>query len=94
MVIPVENFQSHDQLATISSREIARLTGITHAEVKRMVTSLETAQRLSQPVTASLYEREGENAAGVFAEQTRLPADRFAHLPGLYGGHAGSLAGA
>ncbi|VTP69309.1 Uncharacterised protein [Leclercia adecarboxylata] len=29
MVIPVENFQSHDQLATISSREIARLTGIT-----------------------------------------------------------------
>lgn len=60
MVIPVETFQSPDRLATMSSREIARLTGIAHAEVKRMVKSLETAQRLSQPVTASVYEREGE----------------------------------
>lgn len=60
MVIPVENVQSHDPLATISSREIAKMTGIAHTEVKRMVTSLETAQRLSQPVTASAYEREGE----------------------------------
>lgn len=60
MVIPVETFQSSGQLATISSREIAKLTGIAHTEVKRMVKSLETAQRLSQPVTASLYEREGE----------------------------------
>ncbi len=60
MVIPVENFQSHDQLVTMSSREIAKMTGIAHTEVKRMVKSLETAQRLSQPVTASAYEREGE----------------------------------
>jgi len=60
MVIPVETFQSSGQIATISSREIAKLTGIAHTEVKRMVQSLETAQRLSQPVTTSLYEREGE----------------------------------
>lgn len=60
MVIPLENVQSHDLRATISSREIATLTGIAHTEVKRMVKSLETAQRLSQPVTASLYERQGE----------------------------------
>ena len=60
MVIPVQTFQSNNPLATISSREIAKMTGIAHTEVKRMVKSLETAQRLSQPVTASLYEREGE----------------------------------
>jgi Uncharacterized phage-encoded protein, COG3645 len=47
-------------LATISSREIAKLTGVTHGEVKRMVKSLETAQRLSQPINEHPYEREGE----------------------------------
>lgn len=60
MVIPGENLNSHNALATMSSRDIAKMTGIAHAEVKRMVKSLETAQRLSQPVAASLYEREGE----------------------------------
>ena len=56
MVIPGENLNSQN----ISSREIAKLTGVTHGEVKRMVKSLETAQRLSQPVNENLYEREGE----------------------------------
>lgn len=60
MVIPVESFPSYEQPATISSCEIAKVIGMTHTEVKRMVKSLETAQRLSQPVTASVYEREGE----------------------------------
>lgn len=60
MVIALDNFNSQDQTATISSREIAKLMGVAHNEVKRMVKSLETAQRLSQPVTVSLYEREGE----------------------------------
>nr|MBA2813938.1 putative phage-encoded protein [Candidatus Pantoea persica] len=44
----------------MSSREIARLTVITHGEVKRLIKSLETAQRLSQPLTINLYEHEGE----------------------------------
>ncbi|MDZ7323391.1 phage antirepressor KilAC domain-containing protein [Kosakonia sacchari] len=60
MVIPGENFNSQQALATVSSREIAKLTGLTHTEVKRMVKSLETAQRLSQPVNEHMYEREGE----------------------------------
>lgn len=60
MAIAGENLNSQHPLATISSREIAKMTGIAHAEVKRMVKSLETAQRLSRPVTAHLYEREGE----------------------------------
>ncbi|WLI76707.1 phage antirepressor KilAC domain-containing protein [Kosakonia sp. H02] len=60
MVIPGENLHSQNVLATISSREIATLTGVTHGEVKRMVKSLETAHRLSQPVNANVYEREGE----------------------------------
>lgn len=60
MVIPGDNLNSQNVMATISSREIAKLTGVAHAEVKRMVKSLETAQRLSQPVNESVYEREGE----------------------------------
>ncbi|SEK23944.1 Phage antirepressor protein YoqD, KilAC domain [Kosakonia sacchari] len=60
MIIPSENLNSQPVLATISSREIAKLTGVTHGEVKRMVKSLETAQRLSQPVNEHPYEREGE----------------------------------
>ncbi|WP_039055333.1 phage antirepressor KilAC domain-containing protein [Enterobacter sp. Bisph1] len=60
MVIPGENISAQHVLATISSREIAKLTGVTHGEVKRMVKSLETAQRLSQPVNEHMYEREGE----------------------------------
>ncbi|VYU78212.1 phage-associated protein [Metakosakonia massiliensis] len=60
MVIPFETLNSQERLPTISSREIAKLTGIAHSEVKRMVKSLETTQRLSQPVMTNLYEREGE----------------------------------
>lgn len=60
MVIALENLNPQDRSATMSSREIAKLMGVTHGEVKRMVKSLETAQRLSQPVTVNLYEREGE----------------------------------
>ncbi|WP_227136396.1 phage antirepressor KilAC domain-containing protein [Kosakonia radicincitans] len=60
MIIPGDNLNSQPVLATISSREIAKLTGVTHGEVKRMVKSLETAQRLSQPVKEHPYEREGE----------------------------------
>ncbi|NIY46799.1 phage antirepressor KilAC domain-containing protein [Cedecea colo] len=60
MVIPLESLSSHDRSPIMSSREIARLTGITHKEVKRMVKSLETAQRLSQSVTTNQYEQEGE----------------------------------
>lgn len=59
MLISGEHLNSQAAASTISSREIAKLTGVTHAEVKRMVKSLETAQRLSQPVSANAYEREG-----------------------------------
>lgn len=60
MVIPLDILNSNERMPTMSSREIAKLTGIAHTEVKRMVKSLETAQRLSQPVQTQLYEREGE----------------------------------
>lgn len=60
MVFPLDNLNSQNQSATMSSREIATLTGVPHNEVKRMVKSLETAQRLSQPVAINEYEREGE----------------------------------
>lgn len=60
MMISTENFNSLNQPATMSSREIAKMTGITHGEVKRLIGSLETTQRLSQPVAVSLYERDGE----------------------------------
>ena len=56
MMIPFESLNSLDQSATMSSREIAALTGITHGEVKRIVKSLETAQRLSEPVRVAMFE--------------------------------------
>lgn len=59
-MISTEHLNSLNQSVTMSSREIARMIGISHGEVKRLIKSLETAQRLSQPVTVSLYEREGE----------------------------------
>lgn len=61
MMIPFESLNSLDQSATMSSREIAALTGITHGEVKRIVKSLETAQRLSEPVRVAMFERDGES---------------------------------
>lgn len=57
---PSLNRHSMDQSVTMSSREIATLTGITHGEVKRIIKSLETAQRLSQPLVVDEFEREGE----------------------------------
>ncbi|WP_312947165.1 phage antirepressor KilAC domain-containing protein [Superficieibacter sp.] len=60
MMITFDSQRSLDQSALMSSREIATLTGITHGEVKRIINGLDTAQRFSQPVTVSLYEREGE----------------------------------
>ncbi len=58
---PSLNRNSLDQSVTMSSREIATLTGITHGEVKRIIKSLETAQRLSQPLVVNQFEREGES---------------------------------
>ncbi|QDY44064.1 phage antirepressor KilAC domain-containing protein [Candidatus Pantoea soli] len=60
MMIATESLSALNASLLMSSREIARLTGITHGEVKRLIKSLETAQRLSQPVTVNLYEHEGE----------------------------------
>ncbi|POP47094.1 hypothetical protein CHU32_03900 [Superficieibacter electus] len=60
MMITFDSQRTLDQSAMMSSREIATLTGITHGEVKRIINGLETAQRFTQPVTVSLYEREGE----------------------------------
>lgn len=60
MMISLNTLQAQDHAVTMSSREIAKLMGVAHNEVKRMVKSLETAQRLSSPVTGHLYEREGE----------------------------------
>lgn len=60
MMISTESLSALNASLLMSSREIARLTGITHGEVKRLIKSLETAQRLSQPVTVNLYEHEGE----------------------------------
>jgi len=60
MMMLTENLNSLDQSVTMSSREIAKMTGITHGEVKRLIKSLETAQRLSNPIMVNLYEREGE----------------------------------
>ncbi len=54
MVIPLDTLNLNDRSPRMSSREIAKLTGIAHNEVKRMVKSLETTQRLSQPVQRAL----------------------------------------
>lgn len=59
-MISTEHLNSLNQSVTMSSREIARMIGISHGEVKRLIKSLETAQRLSQPITVSHYERDGE----------------------------------
>lgn len=60
MMISTENLNSLNQSVTMSSREIAKMTGITHGEVKRLIKSLETAQRLSQPLSVNAYENAGE----------------------------------
>lgn len=60
MMISTSKLSSLHPAVVMSSREIAQLTGVTHGEVKRFIKSLETTQRLSQPLTVGLYEREGE----------------------------------
>ncbi|MCE0491108.1 phage antirepressor KilAC domain-containing protein [Pantoea sp. Mb-10] len=60
MMISMDNLSALNPGLTMSSREIARVTGNTHGEVKRLIKSLETAQRLSQPVTVNQFEHEGE----------------------------------
>ena len=60
MMMPVENRHSLNQSDTMSSRDIAKTIGIPHGEVKRLIKSLETTRRLSQPLSVHLYEREGE----------------------------------
>lgn len=60
MMISTENLSSLNQSVTMSSREIAQLAGIPHGEVKRLIKTLETTQRLSQPLTIGVYERDGE----------------------------------
>ncbi|BAN95192.1 KilA protein [Plautia stali symbiont] len=60
MMISTESLAALNATLLMSSREIARITGITHGEVKRLIKSLETAQRLYQPVTVNHYEHEGE----------------------------------
>ncbi|WP_210456455.1 phage antirepressor KilAC domain-containing protein [Pantoea ananatis] len=60
MMISTEIFKATDHAITMTSREIAQMTGNTHGEVKRFIKSLETAQRLSQPLSVNLYEREGQ----------------------------------
>lgn len=60
MMISTESLSALNASMMMSSREIAHVTGITHGEVKRLVKSLETAQRLSQPLTVNLYKHQGE----------------------------------
>lgn len=60
MMMPVENRHSLNHSDTISSRDIAKMIGITHGEVKRLIKSLETTRRLSQPLSVNLYEPESE----------------------------------
>lgn len=60
MMIPNESLNSQEQSITMSSREIATLTGVAHGEVKRLIKSLETAQCLSQPLTVNIDERNGK----------------------------------
>lgn len=60
MMMPVETRHSLNQSNAMSSRDIAKMIGITHGEVKRLIKSLETTQRLSHPLSVNLYEREGE----------------------------------
>lgn len=60
MMISVNTLHAQNRAVTMSSRELAKLMGVAHTEVKRMVKSLETAQRLSSPVTGNQYEYDGE----------------------------------
>ncbi|PLR31563.1 hypothetical protein CYR32_16990 [Chimaeribacter coloradensis] len=60
MMISAAGFEALHQTVSMSSRELAELTGTSHGEVKRLIKSLETAQRVSQPLRTADYERDGE----------------------------------
>lgn len=58
MMISTSKLSLLQPAVMMSSREIAQMIGITHGEVKRFIKSLETTQRLSQPLAVGLYELE------------------------------------
>lgn len=60
MMISAVGFAAVDQTASMSSRELAELIGTSHGEVKRLINSLETAQRLTQPLRPVGYQHQGE----------------------------------
>ncbi|WP_410014098.1 phage antirepressor KilAC domain-containing protein [Sodalis sp. C49] len=57
MMISAAGFETLHQTVSMSSRELAGLTGISHGEVKRLINSLDASRRLSQPVRATDYQR-------------------------------------
>jgi len=58
MKISVAGFATLHQPVSMSSRELAELIDIPHGEVKRLIKSLETARRLSQPLCPVDYRRD------------------------------------
>lgn len=55
MMISAAGFVAHHQTVAMSSRELADLTGATHGEVKRLIVSLDSGKRLSQPLRTADY---------------------------------------
>ncbi|NDL65420.1 phage antirepressor KilAC domain-containing protein [Acerihabitans arboris] len=60
MMISAAGFDTLHQPVSMSSRELAGLTDISHGEVKRLIKSLETSRRLSQPLRATDYQRQDQ----------------------------------
>lgn len=60
MMISAVGLEGFHQTASMSSRELAELTGTTHGEVKRLVRSLVTAGRLSPALRETDYQRGDE----------------------------------
>ena len=60
MMISAVGFETANPTASMSSRELAELIVTSHGEVKRLIKSLETAQRLTQPPRPVDYQRQGE----------------------------------
>ncbi|MEA9389028.1 phage antirepressor KilAC domain-containing protein [Acerihabitans sp. TG2] len=60
MMISAVGFETVDQMASMSSRELAELIGTSHGEVKRLIKSQETAQGLTQTLRTVDYQHQGE----------------------------------
>ncbi|TCV98749.1 phage antirepressor YoqD-like protein [Biostraticola tofi] len=60
MMISAVGFETLHQTASMSSRELAEMAGTSHAEVKRLIKSLETTGRVSQPMAVAEYQRDGQ----------------------------------